>query len=198
MSIKDEVYSRALISSLFPLPEYDPDEDTENQEIDPELEADMFDIINQIGTPEFKNLYLITNYSFKHIDLDTQIRFCFDIMDKILEVYGFISPTTLYYNSMNDIKNVYEFLEFLEFKNSLFLQIILTGLVSDIRKLDIDRFLEENWDRIINRINNVTKQITNPIINSFLLINTKDNLIQFLTRLIKRNMLDVTLELFKL
>ena len=58
MSIKDEVYSRALISSLFPLPEYDPDEDTENQEIDPELEADMFDIINQIGTPEFKNLYL--------------------------------------------------------------------------------------------------------------------------------------------
>jgi len=199
MSIKDDRYIRTLSASLSPLPEYDAEEDTENIEIDPELEADMIDVINNIGTDEFKSLYLMVNYSFKHTDLDTQVRFCSDIMNKITEVYNFVSPSTMYYNSMDDINNVYEFLEFLEFKNSLFIQILLDGIItSDPRGMDIGTILDENWDRLSNRLINITKRLTNPIINSFLTVNTKDNLIRFFNRLIDKNMLDVVIHFLKI
>ena len=199
MSIKDDRYIRTLTSSLSPLPEYDAEEDTENIELDPELEADMIDVINNIGTSEFKNLYLMVNYSFKHTDLDTQVRFCSDVMNKITEIYNFVSPSTMYYNNMNDINNVYEFLEFLEFKNSLFIRILLDGIItSDPRGMEVGTILNENWDRLSNRLINITKNLTNPIINSFLTVNTKNNLIQFFTRLIDVNMLDITTYFLKI
>lgn len=191
--MKDSSYSKALVSSLFPLPEYDSDEDTENKEIDAELEADMLDIIDNIGTDEFKNLYELSKQSFKKAAIDTQIRFCIDILNKIAEVNNFPILNTIYYNSISDINDVYEFLEFLEFKNITFLEMLLNGLILDLRNINEMDLLEKNWETIIDRVNEFTKKSMNQLINSFLLMNTKNNLMQFFSGLIKKNMIDVTI-----
>lgn len=190
MALKDDKYIRALTSSLFPLPEYDVDEDTENLPMDAEQEADIIDIVDHIGTSDFKYIYLNCNYFFMRLSIDTQIKFCMDIITKIQDTYDYNPPQTIYYNTIKDVYYIYKLLEFIEYDNVFFTRVLMKG-VGDLRMSDPTKFILDNWGDLDMRSNKIAEKLPNPRIVDFLVTNSKINLVQFFSRLIRNNMIEV-------
>jgi hypothetical protein len=190
--MSDNKYIRALSSAEYPTSEGD-DVDTQFPVLNPEQEADCIDIVDKIGTTEFLPLYTSCNYFFKQLPIDTQIDFCGDIITRISDVYAYDIPTKAYFSSVEDINSVYGLLEFIEFDNVEFTKELFQGLIEDARSIDARAFVASNWKLLnLKSIKNVIK-LNNPMIIDFISSNTKDNLINFFTRLIINNMLEITI-----
>jgi hypothetical protein len=172
------------------LPEMEDDDETEEKKWEPTEVADTLDILDAIGTEDFKNVYLCFKNNIEAMTLDKQLVFCSDILKKIETVYGYVPPTTPHINNKEDVKSIYEFLEFLEFKNVNFLAILFNKILPDNLRTNIKEFIEDNWDKIYSRILKVPPTY-NSFITDFLKLNTKINLLNFLTKALSMNKTEV-------
>ena len=105
---------KILAGSSLPLPEQD-DPDQIQLGIESSVEYDGAEIVNAIGTSEFKEIYTIFIQDIKRQEIPYQRRLCFDILDKIEEVYEFEFPFTPEIENQLQMNDTYDLIKFLNF-----------------------------------------------------------------------------------
>ncbi|MGD2072145.1 MAG: hypothetical protein PVG65_01480 [Candidatus Thorarchaeota archaeon] len=159
------------------------------------LQSSQMDIIDNIGKSEFSNVYRelkndIITYSFKK-----QRRFILRAIEKIEEVYDFTFPINLDINTKNDIKEFYDFLEFLEYNNIKYISNVWKFLDIDIMKVDIKKYCEENFNSVIKESERqIESHDLNELISTFLRTYMKERFIEWFVKVSIQSKIEIKLE----
>ena len=197
-----DLYNEVLLGHSIPLPEEDPGESrddvdfqyhiytegTESQE-DSLREYRFITVLNNIKTPEFRPNYLSVINSIKsEYTLREQILFCERILEKIEEVYDFIFPLNVKLYDLEDVNNVYVFLEFLEFDCESFVVDVWQFLNTDLRGLNIERYCKDNIRGIIQEVERrVEAHALLESIAQFLRTYNKEGMIEWFSEMTRRS-----------
>jgi len=197
-----DLYNEVLLGHSIPLPEEDPGENRdevdfqyhvytegiESQE-DSLREYRFITVLDNIKTPEFRPNYLSVIDSIKReYTLREQILFCERILEKIEEVYNFVFPQNVGLYNLEDVSNVYTFLEFLEFDCENFVVDVWQFLGTNLRGLNIERYCKDNIKGIIQE---VEKQVETHVlfesIAQFLRTYNKEGMIEWFSEMTRRS-----------
>lgn len=185
---------KSLIFYSNPVPELEYDEDDiERSEEAATFKADCLNILENIGEENFRPMYENAIINIRSYYIDEQIDFCYQIFEKINEVYGFEFVRKIEIGE-DDVENVYKFLEFIEFDNIDFLEELLEGYVIDIRKMNPREFVLTYWKDLQTHI--LTMNL-GEFISDFLRTNTKDNIVNFLSRSIENSKTELAIRLLQ-
>lgn len=187
-----------LISYLDEPPEMDSDqEDLEDNVIRGIYESSKIEIIDSIGTDEFKYIWLTLNDDIKYQNGKLQRIFSEQTLDKIYEVYDFSFPENISLDDMFEIRDFYKFLEFLEYENTTFISYVWNFLkVDDIISLDVDKFCKKNADQIIKEVEeqlDIHRQ--NKLITKFLRTYYKEKFIEWFIKNTEKSIIDIAVSL---
>jgi hypothetical protein len=138
--------------STFPPEELDDEETFYDITSTAILHSAEMDIIDNIGTPDFKYIYKESILDIKQFPFRNQRRFLENVLIKISELYDFEFPTKVDINNLNDVTELYYFLEFIEFDNINFISRVWKYLGKDLRGLDIKKFCTSNSIKIIKEV----------------------------------------------
>jgi hypothetical protein len=154
-------YEKILIGTSIPLMEVDDEEADLDYNLisNAEIDADFILIVDNIGGPEFKEIYLNLYNEIRSLEIENQRTLCHKLVDKIAEIYEFEFTPFLTFDLIEDINNFLEFVEFMEYDYIDYIASIISGLDLSILKKDTDLFLEVNWDRINSSIDSLTKNV---------------------------------------
>ena len=134
---------QVLAGSSLPLPEQDdPDQNQLNYEAS--IEYDGMEVIDAIGTLEFKEIYMLFINDLKSQEIVDQRRLCLGILEKVKEVYDY---EFLPYPSLEhqlDMNNVYNLIKFLNYDYIDFFGDVWRYLKIDLKKTNV------NWVRRSN------------------------------------------------
>lgn len=180
-----EIYLSAMIP-----PEYldDDDDKTNSDFVDDALtQYEFIDLIETIGTLNFKETYFNIIDSIKNQSIENQKILCNHIIDKVQEVYNFDFPEKININGLSDINQIYDFIKFLEFDNiELFINVLREYNV-DFHIIDVKDFCLENRDKIINKIELHGKELIDPIFYNLVITLMNDILIEVIIKMIAKN-----------
>ena len=168
-----------MLCRIDDIEEVDP-EDQGNDIDSVEIDADYADIISNIGTPDFKPIYMACSHNIRRGSIEKQKDFCKSIINKIYELWGFEFPHKIYADDQEEINEIYRFLEFVEYKCIRFLINLLEKLYfdyNDIKNGITYTELEPRWIEIQNIIKDMELE---KCIFLFLLTNSKNNALRFL------------------
>jgi len=150
---------KVLCGNTFPLPEYDyEDEMIEGNTTTPVVDAGLMqyyfvNITDYMGKPEFKENYNSVISHIKRHTLKNQQYLAFAIVQKLPEKYGFefsvkVNP---FYNQ-EDINELFDFIEFVEFKHEKFITDVWKYLNPDLNSFQLQKFCEQNIPKILREI----------------------------------------------
>lgn len=192
--MKDDEALKNLLFYSNPIPEMEEDEDDiDRDERIAVFKCDCLNILDSIGEENFKPIYENSIISVRAYYIEDQVDFCYQIFEKINEVYDFEFIRKIEIGE-EDIENVYKFLEFVEFDNIDFLEELLEGYVMDARKLDPKQFVLEHWKDLETHILSMN---LGEFISDFLRTNTKDNIVKFLSNAIEKSKTELTIRLIQ-
>ncbi len=155
------------------------DEEELNIEDDASRSYDFLEIIDSIKTNKFKENYLISITEVKLLSFDEQLKFCNDLLLKFEEKFDFTFPQKIEFNNKSDLNEFYNFLEFIHFNYIEFFGMLWIHLGKDIKNVNINEVINNNFNRIDLFIN---KKIDSLFYNKFinLFLRTYDKLNNFL------------------
>jgi len=182
-------YEEILIGRSIPLDEVD-DEESNLDDLIPiaEIDADFSDIINHIGTEEFKFIFLNLFDEIMNLSFEKKRELCQKLTDKVFEVYNFEFSPLLSFDEEKDIDVFFKFIEFLEYDYLDIIAEIISGLDIDLLKKDTNKFLKQNIYKIYNNINKlISNKNINVLISIFLRTNNKEELLSFLESRMNRD-----------
>lgn len=160
-------------------------------------ESSKQDIIDAVGTDEFRYTYLAQREDIQKQTLKFQRIFIEQILDKISELYDFEFPEKIVLDTIYQIQNVYLFLEFIEYDNLRFLTYVWKFLKKDLIHLDIEKYCNSNSDKIIKEIEEqLDVHPQDEIISIFLRTYYKEKMIQWFIINSKKNRVEITVENF--
>ena len=171
---------KTLIGSSTYIDQMD-DEEQENRDVESSVNYDENEIINNIGKPEFKSVYLnLTNFdNIKNLSVESQRGFCHKILDKIIEVYEYEFMPLPKLDSQQNINNVYDLIEFLEYDHIDFFASIWAFL-DDISKVNLELYCKKNIEKILVEVEDqIDSYDFSELISIFLRTNNKENMIRF-------------------
>ena len=172
---------KALLGSSLPIYEVEEDEDRDVVE-QASLTYDMMNVVNSLGTDDFKNIYLCLMPHIYEKSIDIQRSFCYELLNKVEEVYGYTFPINLDFNSDYSLSDFYKFLEFLEFDYMDFLGKLWKLLpTNNLKTINIASTCELNSSLIISKVDEVVKNNIFPkLVSLFLRTYMKEDLISFI------------------
>ena len=147
------------------------------------LHSSEIDIIGSIKTDNFKYIYKELINDIKQFPFRNQRRFLEGVLERISELYDFEFATKVDINNLNDVNELYLFLEFIEFDNISFISRVWKYLRKDIRRLDINKFCFANAIKIIKEVEDQIQSYDfNEKITLFLRTYYKDKFIEWFVR----------------
>jgi hypothetical protein len=178
---------KVLCGNTFPLPEYDYDDemvegDTNTPVVDHGLREYYFVNITQyMATPEFKENYNSVIPHIKSHSTKKQQELAFAIVQKLPEKYGFeFSITYDPFYSQNEVDELYNFIEFVEFKHEKFITNIWKFLKPDLNPFRLEIFCEQNSPKILREIEEELETTHySELITDFLRTYDKEKLIEW-------------------
>lgn len=185
-------YEKNLIGRSIPLDEVDDEESNLNDMIPiAEMEADFIDVIDNFGKEEFKFIFLNVLNELQNIEFEKQRELCEKLNEKVFEIYNFEFTPQLVFDDQEDINNYLNFIAFLEYDYVDIISEIISNLDLNLLRRDTNKFLLDNFEKIIININNlIQNEKIIGLISIFLRTNNKDGLYQFMdSRLRKDKML---------
>ncbi len=168
---------KILNGSSVALPDLN-EEENETIEKESSIEYDMLEIIDNIGKPDFKYIYLNFIDRIKTLSIPKQRDFCYKIIEKIGEVYEYeISPIPEVDHPLA-INEIYEFVEFLNYDYIEFFGDVWRYLNKSLRKLQVTDFCMKNGDKVISEIEDQLESRDLPeLIANFLRTYNKSNML---------------------
>jgi len=159
------------------------------------LHSAELDIINNIQTNDFKYIYKDAIYDIKQFPFKNQRRFLEGVLEKISEIYDFEFPIKIDITNLNDVNELYLFLEFIEFDNINFISRVWKYLRKDIRGLDINKFCFANSIKIIKEVEDQIQSYDfNEKITLFLRTYYKDKFIEWFVRQTENAKIEIMIE----
>lgn len=186
---------RILLGSSFPLYEVEEDFD-KDVEKDASSRYDMLNIVNAVGTDDFKDSYLLSIDSIKDSSIEDQQIFCDELLKKVREVYDYEFPVRIDFVNEDIILDFYKFMEFIEFGYIDFLSKLWRILNQDLKGLDIFTFCQSNSFEIVKEVDDIVEMSSFPkLVSTFLRTYTKDNLIEFIVKKTIKDRMLIVLEI---
>lgn len=181
--------------SFFPPEELDDEETHYDIMSKAILHSSEIDIINNIGTDDFKYIYKELINDIKQVPFRNQRRFLENVLTKISDLYDFEFPIKIDINNLNDVSELYQFLEFIEFDNISFISRVWKYLGKDLRNLDIEKFCVSNSIKIIKEVEDQIQSYDfNEKITLFLRTYYKDKFIEWFVRQTKNSKIEIMIE----
>ena len=170
---------QVLAGSSLPLPEQDdPDQNQLNYEAS--VEYDGMEVVDAIGTSEFKEIYTIFINNLKSQEIVDQRRLCLDILEKVKEVYDYEFLPHPQLEHQLQMNNVYDLIKFLNFDYVDFFGDVWRYLKTDLKKTNVKQFCEKNSEKIIIEIEDqLNSRDLSEMVSLFLRTYIKDNLIDW-------------------
>jgi hypothetical protein len=175
-----------LLGKSIPEPERDYDDEIVNSLYGQPVAEDAlklyyFDsITNNIGKEDFKEEYLISMQHIKEYPLEDLRSFIETILEQITAVYDFEIPIIINFNNKDEVDDLLQFLAFIEFNHEDFIITTWKYLNPDLNSFRIEKFCEQNADKIALEIDNqVDSHDFSKIISIFLRTYIKDKLIHW-------------------
>jgi hypothetical protein len=142
------------------------------------------DIIDSIGTEDFKEIYMVQVEVIKNETLHAQRRFLIEMQLKIAEIYDWeFSDDWSLVDTEYQQEELYKFIEFLEFDNYRFLSYVWKFLLNDpikLMKLDVKKFSKSKELKIIKETEEQLEiHPQNELINVFLKTFYKERYIEW-------------------
>ena len=158
------------------------------------------DIIDSIGTEDFKELYMVQIEVVKSETLHAQRRFLIEIQLKIAEIYDWeFSDDWSLVDTKYQQEELYKFVEFLEFDSYRFLSYIWKFLLDDpikLMKLNVKEFCKSKELKIIKETEEQLEiHPQNELINIFLKTFYKERYIEWFIKNTQQSKNDIILEI---
>ncbi len=186
-----------LAGSSLPLPEQD-DPDLNKLNSEASNEYDGMDLIDSIGTTEFKTLYLLYINNLKDQPIVDQRRLCLDILSKVKEVYDYSFLPYPELEHQLDMNNVYDLIKFLNYDHINFLGDVWRYLNTDLKTTDIKQFCINNSDLVVNEIEDQLKsRDLSEMVSLFLRTYIKENLIDWFIQSTKKQRMLIYLRIME-
>lgn len=184
-------YLKNLVGNSMHLMETDDEDDIEN----PEEIADIIDVVDNFGTPEFKFIYYNLYNEIQSLDFDKKRELCKKLEIKFSELYNFEFTPKLVFESNDDLNSFLEFIEFVEFNHIDFVAEVISGLDFILLRKNHDEFVDINIDNIYSKINNlIENEKISGLISIFFRTNNKDGVIEFIRSILAKEKMLVILK----
>jgi hypothetical protein len=181
--------------SSFPPEELDDEETFYDVMTKSILHSSQLDIIDSMETDDFKYTYKELINDIKQVPFRNQRRFLENVLTKISEIYDFEFPIKIDINNLNDVSELYQFLEFIEFDNVSFISRVWKYLGKDLRNLDIEKFCISNSIKIIKEVEDQLQSYDfNEKITLFLRTYYKDKFIKWFVRQTENSKIEIMIE----
>jgi len=159
------------------------------------LHSSQEDILDNMKTNDFKYIYKELSSDIKQASFKRQRRFCEAVLRKVSEIYDFEFPTNIDITNLNDVNELYLFLEFIEFDNIDFISRVWKYLRKDIKGLDINKFCFANAIKIIKEVEDQIQSYDfNEKITLFLRTYYKDKFIKWFVRQTENAKIEIMIE----
>ena len=174
---------KVLLGSSLPIYEVEEDEDRDIIE-QSSVTYDMMNVINSLGTDDFKSIYLSLMPHIYEQPLDIQRSFCFELLDKVEKVYNYTFPTNLDFTNEYSVFDFYKFIEFLEFGYLDFLAKLWALLpTNNLKTINIASTCDLNSSLIVSKVDEVVKNnVFSKLVSLFLRSCSKEDLISFIIK----------------
>ena len=186
----------ALISGLTIPPEVDNNqEDQDNRLLLAIYESSTIDILSSMNKDSFKDTYNILKNDILSMPDVYQKIFLDKYLDEMVKIYEYeFSPTPIY-DKKETINDMFKFIEFVEYDNLTFLKYMWKYL-DDILTVDIDKYVQENADTIVNEITNQADLLFTLTENTseFLRTYNKESILEWFSDRSKRNKFNIFAE----
>ena len=137
-------------------------------------------VTDNMGKDDFKNNYLSVITIIKRFTTKEQQELAFSIIQKLPEKYDFEFSINFEYNNQDDINELYNFLEFVEFDNEKFIVNVWKLLKPNADRLKIENFCNINKSKILDEIEEqLESHYHSRLITDFLRTYNKENLIKW-------------------
>lgn len=158
------------------------------------------DIIDSIGTEDFKEIYMVQVEVIKNETLHAQRRFLIEMQLKIAEIYDWeFSDDWSLVDTEYQQEELYKFIEFLEFDNYRFLSYVWKFLLNDpikLMKLDVKKFSKSKELKIIKETEEQLEiHPQNELINVFLKTFYKERYIEWFIKNTEQSKNDIIVEI---
>lgn len=196
MTEKDNAQLLLCGESVVPPEELDWDVTVGGRAREAIFKSSAVDIIDNIGKPEFENTYLVLKRDVLDQPLFRKIRFVENVLEKIKEVYDFEFPVKPDITDEVDIRNFFQFLEFLEYENVDFLADVWRFLEADLFKIDIRDFVFAIGNKIIKETEELLPSRDDPeMITIFLRTYYKDGFLNWFVKNTEQSKIDIIIEM---
>jgi hypothetical protein len=158
------------------------------------------DIIDSIGTEDFKEIYMVQVEVIKNETLHAQRRFLIEMQLKIAEIYDWeFSDDWSLVDTEYQQEELYKFIEFLEFDNYRFLSYVWKFLLNDpikLMKLDVKKFSKSKELKIIKETEEQLEiHPQNELINVFLKTFYKERYVEWFIKNTEQSKNDIIVEI---
>ena len=183
----EERHQKILLGNSIPLPEEDLDDASVESEYGKPVEEEalkeyyFITITDNIGREDFKENYLaVINQIIRNYDVHKQQMLCEAIMNQVRHVYDYLSPTNVDINSDEDVRNILNFIQFIEYDHEEFILDIWQYLKPETNLKSFQNYCEQNGNKIISEIEEQLDTKAFPkLITYFLRTYNKDDMIQW-------------------
>jgi len=144
-------------------------------------EYDFTTITDNMNRPDFKENYLEAMKQIRKLSLQKQQILAFAIIQKMPVKYDFqFSITFDPFYSLEDIYELYKFIEFVEYDHEKFITNVWKLLNPDTNSFQVEKFCEHNIPKIISEIEEqLETHEYSELITDFLRTYNKDKLIEW-------------------
>jgi hypothetical protein len=183
----EERHQKILLGNSIPLPEEDLDDAYVESEYGKPVEEEalkeyyFITITDNIGREDFKENYLaVINQIIRNYDVRKQQMLCEAIMHQVKQVYDYLSPVNVDINSDEDVTNILNFIQFIEYDHEEFILGIWEYLKPETNLKSFQNYCEQNGNKIISEIEEQLDTKAFPkLIANFLRTYNKDDMIQW-------------------
>jgi hypothetical protein len=198
--MSDKSQEILLGQSVIPPERLDEDEDRiiDRTDQEAEYESNVIDILDHVGTTDFKFVYLDFIPQIKRQKFDRKRRFVQKLLEKIAEVYDFEFPYEVELDTKYEIDEMLLFVEFLEFDNIRFLSYVWGFLKQDLIRIDIWDYCQKNDMRIIKEVDEqLDTHPQSKWISKFLRTYYKEKFIEWFATNSEQSKVEIQLEIYE-
>lgn len=195
-----EKSQEVLLYNLVEPPEFDADEEELEERYQKAFyESSKIDIHDQMNTEDFEATWQVLRSDIENESLDLQRIFSEQTLDKISEIYDFVFPINIDFDSQYKINDFYDFLEFLEYKNEKF----ITGVWRYLKPINLVRFDIKGYcnSNVMKVIREIDEQLQihpqTEMIDLFLRTYYKEKIIEWFINRSERKKVDITVQIFE-
>jgi len=186
-----------LAGSSLSLPEQD-DPNQVQLGFEASIEYDGMELVDSIGTPVFKETYMMVINDLKAQEIVNQRRLCLAILNKVKEVYSYEFLPFPDLDSQIDMNNIYDLIKFLNYDYIDFFGDVWRYLKTDLKRTNIKKFCEKNSVNIMIEIEDQLKSIDlSEMVSLFLRTYIKDDLIDWFIRLTEKQKMLIYLKILE-